>query len=75
MLFFFAVEKLISLMDMVVNNLTQNENSKETDVDNISILTANIIYLCKHLRNFGPRLENSVYQGKGLFYFVYFWFY
>ncbi|XKL60726.1 hypothetical protein PGB90_007783 [Kerria lacca] len=59
-----SVEKLISLMDMVVNNLTQNENSKETDVDNISILTANIIYLCKHLRNFGPRLENSVYQGQ-----------
>lgn len=48
-------------MDMVVNSINQIDDVN-ANLDP-SLLTSNIIHLCKHLKIYGPQLENSIYQG------------
>lgn len=62
-----SVEKLIALMDMVVNSINQL-GDVNSNIDP-SLLTSNIIQLCKHLKIYGPQLENSIYQGTKSKYF------
>lgn len=54
-------------MDMVVNSI--NQLSDVNACIDPSLLTSNIVQLCKHLKIYGPQLENSIYQGTQSEYF------